>query len=153
MNQSKVHELLEEAISENKSLFVISVDFLPGDKIKVIVDGDKGVPLNECIRISRHIEHNLDREEEDFSLEVSTPDITQPLVVERQYQKNIGRILKVETAEGKFEGVLESVSETGLTLVWKTREPKPVGKGKVTVEKKETIAFSDIVEAKVKIIF
>ncbi len=153
MNQSKVHELLEEAISENKSLFVISVDFLPGDKIKVIVDGDKGVPLNECIRISRHIEHNLDREEEDFSLEVSTPDITQPLVVERQHQKNIGRILKVETAEGKFEGVLESVSETGLTLAWKTREPKPVGKGKITVEKKETIAFSNIVEAKVKIIF
>lgn len=153
MNQSKVHELLEEAISENKSLFVISVDFLPGDKIKVIVDGDKGVPLNECIRISRHIEDNLDREEEDFSLEVSTPDITQPLVVERQYQKNIGRILKVETAEGKFEGVLESVSETGLTLAWKTREPKPVGKGKITVEKKETIAFSNIVEAKVKIIF
>ncbi len=66
MNQEKVHKLLEEAVAENKSLFVISIDFLPGNKIKVIVDGDQGVPLSECVRVSRHIEHNLDREQEDF---------------------------------------------------------------------------------------
>ncbi len=153
MNQEKVHKLLEEAVAENKSLFVISIDFLPGNKIKVIVDGDQGVPLSECVRVSRHIEHNLDREQEDFSLEVSTPDITQPLLVERQYQKNIGRILKVKTAEENFEGTLARVSNQEIELNWKAREPKPIGKGKVTVEKSATVTFEDILEAKVKIIF
>ena len=153
MNQEKVHRLLNEAVAENNSLFVISVDFLPGNKIKVIVDGDQGVPLSECVRISRNIEHNLDREEEDFSLEVSSPDITQPLLVERQYQKNIGRILKVKTTEESFEGTLANVSNQEIELKWKAREPKPIGKGKVTVEKTATVAFTDIIEAKVKIIF
>ncbi len=153
MNQEKVHTLLNEAVEENDSLFVISVDFLPGNKIKVIVDGDKGVPLSECVRISRNIEHNLDREEEDFSLEVSSPDITQPLIVERQYQKNIGRILKVKTAEEQLEGTLTQVSNQKIELKWKAREPKPIGKGKVTVEKQATLLIKDIIEAKVKIIF
>ena len=153
MNQEKVHRLLNEAVAENNSLFVISVDFLPGNKIKVIVDGDQGVPLSECVRISRNIEHNLDREKEDFSLEVSSPDITQPLLVERQYQKNIGRILKVKTTEESFEGTLANVSNQEIELKWKAREPKPIGKGKVTVEKTATVAFTDIIEAKVKIIF
>ena len=153
MNQERVLKLLDEAVQENESLFVISVDFLSGNKIVVIVDGDQGIPLSECVRISRHIEHNLDREEEDFSLEVSSADISLPLQVERQYQKNIGRILKVKTAEEQFEGTLTEVSNQKIELRWKAREPKPIGKGKVTVEKKATIAFKDIIEAKVKIIF
>lgn len=153
MNQERVLKLLDEAVQENESLFVISVDFLSDNKIKVIVDGDQGIPLSECVRISRHIEHNLDREQEDFSLEVSSADISLPLQVERQYQKNIGRILKVKTAEEQFEGTLTEVSNQKIELRWKAREPKPIGKGKVTVEKKATIAFKDIIEAKVKIIF
>lgn len=153
MNLEKVQKLLQEAVEENDSLFVIGVDFLPGNKIKVIIDGDNGVPLNECIRVSRHIEHNLDREEEDFSLEVSTPDITQPLKVQRQYLKNIGRILKVKTIDEKIQGTLTQVSESGIELKWEAREPKPIGKGKLTVEKTKTVNFKDIIETKVKIIF
>ena len=121
--------------------------------IKVIVDGDSGVPLSECIRISRHVEHNLDRENEDFSLEVTTPNITDPITDPRQYTKNIDRTLKVKTAEESFEGKLIEVSDQGITLFWKTREPKPIGKGKITVEKQQTIPLIDIREAKVKIIF
>jgi ribosome maturation factor RimP len=119
----------------------------------VIVDGDQGISLKECVRISRHVEHNLDREEEDFALEVTSPDITQPLTVERQYQKNINRILKVKTEEGEIEGTLVNVNDKGISLQWKAREPKPVGKGKVTVVKNATIAFENIIEAKVKITF
>ncbi|WGH74893.1 ribosome assembly cofactor RimP [Tenacibaculum tangerinum] len=153
MNQERVKELLQEALQENESLFLIDLQFLADNKIKVIVDGDSGVPLSECIRISRNIEHNLDREEEDFSLEVTTPDIAQPLTVKRQYKKNINRILKVKTATEEFEGTLTAVTEETITLLWKTREPKPIGKGKHTVEKTKTLAYQDIKEAKVKIIF
>ena len=153
MDQDLVRKLVNEAVEENDSLFLIELNFLPNNKIKVIVDGDEGISLKECVRISRHVEHNLDREEEDFALEVTSPDITQPLTVERQYQKNINRVLKVKTEEGETEGTLVEVDEKGISLQWKAREPKPIGKGKVTVEKNATIAFENIKEAKVKITF
>ena len=145
--------LVEAALEENPSLFLIDLQLLPNSKILVEVDGDAGVALNECIRISRAVEGNLDREEEDFSLEVSSPDITKPLQVLRQYQKNIGRTLQVKTLETALEGTLVAVLEESIELEWKAREPKPIGKGKRTVEKKERIAFDAIVEAKVKLIF
>ncbi|WP_233901617.1 ribosome assembly cofactor RimP, partial [Tenacibaculum piscium] len=119
MNQEKVKELLDEALLENESLFLIDLQFLANSKIKVIVDGDSGVPLNECMRISRKIEHNLDREEDDFSLEVTTPDIAHPLTVKRQYKKNINRILKVKTATEEFEGTLTQATDENITLFWK----------------------------------
>lgn len=153
MNHEKVTQLLQEALDENPSLFLIDLQFLADNKIKIIVDGDSGIPLNECVRISRNIEHNLDREEEDFSLEVTSPDISYPLQVKRQYKKNIGRTLKVTTLEKKYEGVLTKADESDITLQWKAREPKPIGKGKHTVEKSITLLYTDIKEAKVKIIF
>lgn len=153
MNQEKVKKLVDEALAENESLFLIDLNFLPGNKIQLIVDGDSGVALNEIVRISRHVEHNLDREEEDFALEVTSPDIKEPLVVQRQYIKNVNRILKVKTAEGAFEGTLTKADDTEIVLHWKAREPKPIGKGKVTVEKSVNIAYKDIKEAKVKIVF
>ena len=153
MDQTKVRELVDEALALNESLYLIDLVITTNNKILVTVDGDNGVPLSECIRISRNVEHNLDREEEDFSLEVSTPDISHPLKLKRQYKKNINRILKVKTADENFEGTLVEVTNEDVTLKWKTREPKPIGKGKVTVEKTATILYKDIKEAKVKIVF
>lgn len=152
MDQNTVKKIVDEAISENKSLFLIELSFLAGNKIKVVVDGDQGVSIKECIRISRYVENNLGREE-DVGLEVTSPDISQPLTVIRQYRKNINRILKVKTNEGDLEGKLVNTSDMGIHLSWKSREPKPLGKGKVTVEKNAEIAFENIKEAKVKITF
>ena len=153
MNESRVRELVDEALLENESLFLIDLSISSDNKIKVTVDGDHGVPLSECVRISRNVEHNLDRESEDFSLEVTTPDISRPLSEMRQYKKNIDRILKVKTQEEEFEGTLIEADDNNIVLKWKTREPKPIGKGKVTVEKTATIAYTNIKEAKVKIVF
>jgi ribosome maturation factor RimP len=154
MNQEKVKELLSEALAENEKLFLIDLSFLAENKILIEVDGDKGVTLKECIRISRHIDHNLDREEEDFGLEVTSPNIANPLKVKRQYQKNIGKILQIKTTTNEnFEGVLTETNENQVFLEWKAREPKPIGKGKVTVVKTATIEYKNIEEAKVKIIF
>jgi len=154
MDKEKVINLLNNALEENPAMFLIELKFLPDNKIYVEVDGDNGVSLKECIRVSREIEHNLDREEEDFSLEVASPDISNPLKVKRQYTKNINRILEVILKDNKkVEGALKTVNEDSIALEWKAREPKPIGKGKVTVVKNATILFSDILEAKVKIIF
>lgn len=105
------------------------------------------------MRISRHVEHNLDREEEDFSLEVTTPGAASPIINKRQYRKNIGRILQVKTESENLEGTLIDSNDESITLEWKAREPKPIGKGKVTVVKNAILAYDTIKEAKVKIIF
>ena len=153
MKKETVESLVNEAVAENERLFLIDLSFSSDNKIIVIVDGDDGVPLKECIRISRHIEHNLDREEEDFSLEVTTPGATSPITNKRQYKKNIGRVLQVKTDTENFEGVLIESNDQGITLEWKAREPKPIGKGKVTVVKNATLTYDIIKEAIVKIIF
>ncbi|MFK5959198.1 MAG: ribosome assembly cofactor RimP [Lutibacter sp.] len=154
MNKEKVKGLLNNALEENSELFLIELKFLADNKIYVEVDGDTGVTLKECIRISREIEHNLDREEEDFSLEVTSPDVANSLKVKRQYTKNINRILEVKLNDNSMvQGVLTKVTESEIELKWKAREPKPIGKGKVTVNKSAIIQFENILEAKVKIIF
>jgi len=153
MFRNKVKDLLENALLERTDLFLLEMTISEDNRIKIVIDGDKGVNVEDCMFISRAIEHNLDREEIDFALEVASAGATAPIVNNRQYHKNIGRFLEVKTAADKIEAILKEVSDDGISLEWKIREPKPVGKGKVTVKKEATIAFNDIVEAKVLIKF
>ena len=152
--REKVAQLLKSALDENKSLFLIDLNISEENQIRVILDGDKGVTVEDCMAVSRAIEHNLDREEYDFSLEVMSSGVSEPLTLPRQYKKNIGRNLKVKTKnEEKIEGELISANEENCTLTWSAREPKPIGKGKVTVQKEAILPYKDIVEAKVMITF
>ncbi|PRX52483.1 ribosome assembly cofactor RimP [Salegentibacter salegens] len=153
MLQDKVENLLKEAFQENNSLFLIDLNITNDNKISVVIDGDSGVSVNDCIAVSRKIEHNLDREEEDFSLEVSSAGVSEPLRLERQYRKNLGRKLQVTTNNEKIEATLTDVDQDGIKLNWKAREPKPVGKGKHTVEKETVLPYSEITDAKVMITF
>ncbi|WP_091407942.1 ribosome assembly cofactor RimP [Aquimarina amphilecti] len=152
--KDKVQSLLTEALEERPALFLISQKIHPGNIIEIIVDGDGGVTVEDCIAVSRAIEHNLDREEEDFSLQVMSAGISEGLVHRRQYKNNIGRKLKVKTEGGDtIEGELVSVSDDSIDLVWKAREPKPIGKGKITVTKEASLSYEEIKEAKVMITF
>ena len=152
--REKVAELLKSALEENKSLFLIDLNISEDNQIRVILDGDEGVTVEDCIAVSRQIEHNLDREEYDFSLEVMSAGVSEPLTLPRQYKKNLGRTLKIKTKKDeKIEGELTAVSDENFTLKWSVREPKPVGKGKITVQKEATLPYKDIMEAKVMITF
>lgn len=153
MLREKVENLLQEAFEENNSLFLIELSIDDANHIAVVIDGDNGVSVNDCIAVSRKIEHNLDRDEEDFSLDVASAGVSRPLSMPRQYRKNIGRKLAVTTLDGKVEGELVKVEDDTITLQWKAREPKPVGKGKVTVNKEAVLPLEDIKEAKVIITF
>ena len=153
MNQAALKDIVDEALALNESLYLIELSISVNNKVQVVIDGDNGVSLSETMRISRAINDNFDREVEDFSLEVSTPDIAHPLKVKRQYIKNLNRILKVKTEEEELEGTLVTADEDKIVLQWKAREPKPVGKGKVTVDKTATLEYIEIKEAKVKILF
>lgn len=155
MNQQLVKQLIDEAIAENPELFLVDWKISPDNAIEILVDGDNGLSIDEIVRISRHVEHNLDREESDFSLNVSSAGVGSPLTLPRQYKKNIGRTLKVsKTNVAKdIEGELISADEESIVLQWRAREPKPVGKGKHDVEKQEKINYSEIKKAIVKITF
>ena len=151
MNFKKtVAELLQVALDENPSLFLIDLKIGPDNNIVVSLDGDEGVTLESCIAVSRQIEHNIDREEHDFSLEVSSVGVGSALLIPRQYIKNVGRTLEVINLDDQiFKGNLTQADQEGITLEWKAREPKPVGKGKVTVTKTKKLAFASIKKAKV----
>ena len=154
MFKSTVKALLCKSLEDRKDLFLIDFEILDGNSIRVIIDGDHGVLVKDCMYISRAIEHNLDRDEHDFSLEITSAGATTSLSNDRQYKKNIGRILDVKSVNNqKFEAKLVEADNEGITLEWKTREPKPIGKGKITVQKEVKLSYSDILEAKVKIKF
>lgn len=153
MLKNTVEDLLENALKERTDLFLLDMSISMDNRIKIVIDGDNGVNVDDCMFVSRAIEHNLDREEEDFALEVASAGATSPIVNKRQYHKNIGRKLEVKTSSENIEGTLKDVLEEGISLEWKVREPKPVGKGKVTVKKEALVAYNDIVEAKVMIKF
>lgn len=151
--QARVKQLLQKVLDEHPTLFLIDLSIGENNQIKVIIDGDEGVKVEDCIAVSRGIEHNLDREEEDFSLEVLSAGVSEPLTLFRQYKKNIGRRLSIRTETETIEGNLTAVNEAAVTLQWKTREPKPIGKGKITVQKEAIVPYKNIVEAKVMITF
>tara|TARA_B100000787_G_scaffold81298_1_gene59980 strand:+ start:162 stop:626 length:465 start_codon:yes stop_codon:yes gene_type:complete len=152
--REKVTPLLNEALKEHTHLFLIDIEIASDNKITIIIDGDQGVRVEDCIAISRAIEHNLDREEEDFSLDVFSAGVSRPLSMPRQYKKNLGRNLQLRTTQGEtLEGKITQTTDNEVTLEWKAREPKPVGKGKVTVHKKAVLPYTDIVEAKVMVTF
>lgn len=152
--REEVTKLLENALANNEHLFLLDLDIAEGNQIRVILDGDKGVTVEDCIAVSREIEHNLDREENDFSLEVMSAGVSEPLTLPRQYIKNIGRNLKIKTKAGEVvEGELINANQESCILTWSAREPKPVGKGKVTVQKEAEFQYDEIAEAKVMIIF
>ena len=148
-----MERVLEKLLEQRSSLFLISMDVNPDNTIKIVLDGDQGVNLQDCIEVSRAIETQLDREETDFALEVTSAGATSPLSNPRQYVKNIGRKLSVSTPENKYEGNLTAADSNSITLEWKSREPKPIGKGKVTVQNKKEIPISEISEAKVVLKF
>jgi ribosome maturation factor RimP len=149
-----VRELLDAAFEERPDLYLIKLDIATGNVIKVIIDGDQDVMVSDCIFVSRAVEHQLDRDEHDFSLEVTSAGVGKGLKHYRQFVKNIGRTLEITDREkGKETGILESADENQVTIKWKAREPKPIGKGKVTVEKELTIPYEEIKQAKVVITF
>ena len=150
---NKVKSLLEQGLAQHSELFLIDFSISPDYKISVIIDGDNGVSLKDCIDVSRSIEHNLDREEQDFSLEVASAGATEPLKFPRQYRKNIGRNLEVTTEEEKIEATLTNADEEKIVLEWKTREPKKIGKGKETVVKTKEVPYISIKKAVVVISF
>jgi ribosome maturation factor RimP len=151
--KEKVNLLLTEALVETPSLFLIDLVITDAFKVIITLDDDNGVVLQDCIDISRAIDASLDREEQDYSLEVASAGVSSPLKKIRQYKKNIGRTLIVKTNTENIEAELVEANDDFVILSWKAREPKKIGKGKETVEKTLQIPYGDIKEAIVTVTF
>ena len=135
-------------------MFLIDLKISAANDITVILDGDKGVSIQDCLDASRAVENNLDREEQDFSLQVMSAGLTEPLTQLRQYQKNIGREVEITFNEGeKLKGELLRTDATSVTLLLRYRKPKDIGKGKIDVEEERTIPLSEIKKALIVIKF
>ncbi len=153
INKEQILEIAKTHL-DGTDKFITKCNVGPGNHIEVLMDGDTAVQISDCVDLSRHIEKSLDREKEDFSLEVSSHGATNPLVHYRQYKKHMGKTFEVKLNDlSKIEGDLIELTEKSITLSYKVRENKPVGKGKITVEKKETIPFNNIKESKIKLKF
>ena len=152
--KENINKLLAEALSLEPDLFLIDLSIDDQSRVIVVLDGDNGVSLEQCIKVSRYIEHQLDREVNDFSLDVSSAGATNPLQMVRQYKKNIGRKLAVHTTDNdNFKATLTQADDEQITLEWKAREPKPIGKGKHTVVKQLQVPYNKIEKATVQIQF
>ena len=152
--KEKVNGLIAEALLEKPSIFLIDLAISDSFKISVGLDGDNGVALQDCIDVSRAVENNLDREEHDFSLQVMSSGLSEPLASPRQFRKNIGRELEILLTDLKeIEGELTKVDEEKITLVMKYRKPKEVGKGKVDVVEEREIPYTEIKKALVAVKF
>ena len=91
--ESKILELVTAKV-EGTKLFVVDVKVSTSNKINVLIDGYDGVSITDCINVSKEVEQNLDREDQDFELEVSSAGLDTPFLVPEQYQKNLGEKLK-----------------------------------------------------------
>jgi ribosome maturation factor RimP len=152
--KEKVLKLLIDGLAEKPSVFLIDLTITEANKIIVTLDGDNGVQLQDCIDVSRSIEPNLDREEQDFSLEVASVGVGSPLKLVRQYKKNVERMLIVKLQDSTIiEAKLTDANDEQIVLSWEAREPKKIGKGKETVQKTREVPYSEIKEAIVTIIF
>jgi ribosome maturation factor RimP len=130
---STIKSLIDDRI-EGTSCFVVDIKVDTGNNILVELDNDKGISIDDCISVSRAIEHNLDRESEDFSLQVTSPGADKPLKVWRQYVKNVGRSVEVTLLDGKVEtGKMVAVNDDGITLEIAPAKPKlPITKVEIS---------------------
>lgn len=148
-----IRELAERALEGTES-FLVDVHVTPMNKIIVLIDGDGGVNIRQCVEVSRFIEKSLDRDAEDFELEVSSSGLDQPFKVLRQYQKNLGKEVDVKLKDGKkVKGNLISATENGITIQQISKERIEGRKAKQNVEKNFDFSFPEIKETKIVIKF
>lgn len=147
-----VEETVTALLESDPACFLVQIKVKPTNNIKVFLDGDEGITIEKCTKLSRalfrHLEEQKTFENDDFALEVSSAGVGEPLLLLRQYVKNIGRWVEVNTKDDQLlDGELKAASETEIIVETTT------GKGKKLEIKKHSIAFENIKSTIVQIKF
>lgn len=152
ISKSLVEEIVLQHIKDTDK-FLIDVKVRAGNIIQILIDGDNGVTIDDCVGVSRAVESQFDREVEDFELKVSSAGLDSPLSCVRQYRKNIGREVRVVLDLGDvLTGKLKSVDDSGI-IIEAMPEKRKKGQSKTDLLELKTVAFEDIKEAKIVIVF
>lgn len=156
ISKKTVESLAKERMSElDNGLFIVEMTISASNVIHLELDKvDGNVSVTDCMSVSRNIEHNLDREEQDFELHVSSAGLDKPLRVLAQYEKNVGRDVKVKLNDGgKLEGLLKAVTPNGMTVETTHKEKIEGKKKKETIVTQHELSFDDVKETKIVITF
>jgi ribosome maturation factor RimP len=149
---SSIRTLLDAILEESPEYFVVEVKIKPTHNIKIYLDGDQGITIEKCIAINRALYKKIEElamyPEGEFSLEVSSPGLDEPLKMHRQYVKNVQRPVEVLLLDGvKIEGKMTEVTEDGI-IVEETR-----GKNKKKEVINHSILFNNIKSTKLQVVF
>ncbi|MBC7848368.1 MAG: ribosome maturation factor [Chitinophagaceae bacterium] len=145
---STIESLLAGLMESQPEYFVVEIKIKPTNNVKVFLDGDQGITIEKCIAFNRALYKQLEETklfpEDDFSLEVSSPGLDEPLKLHRQYKKNVGRLVEVLLKDGvKIDGKLMEVTEDGIII----EETKSKGmQGRQPGKKKEVLLHSLLLE-------
>ena len=151
--------MIGEILEPEPDYFLVDLKIKPIHNIKVFLDGDAGITIEKCVQVNRKLYKRLEESDlfpaGDFSLEVSSAGLDEPLKSLRQYKKNIGRPVEVQLTDGtQKEGVLTGVDQEGIVLEVATGKPS---NGKMPSKKKEislyTFLFNNIKSTKIQIVF
>ncbi len=144
IDKALIKDIVEEYLLTS-DMFLVETSVRPGNIIVVEVDSKEGVSIDDCIALSKHIESKLDRDAEDFELEVGSAGITSPFRIPKQYEKNIGNEIEVLTKGGqKLSGILKSCDDTSFVITI-TKKIKPEGaKKKIDVEEDLSFTYDEV---------
>ncbi len=144
IDQKELQALVEEGLHET-DCFMVDVQVRPGNILVVEIDNEEGVDIDRCVALHRFIESKLDREVEDYELEVGSAGITAPFKVLGQYRKNIGNEVEVLSKGGvKLSGVLKSADENQFVVTVTKKVKTETSKRKVEVEEDFTFGYDEI---------
>ena len=145
IDKQKVEALVEQSI-QNTDVFIVGLDITPDNDIVVELDSPTGVDLDFCAEVSRRLNEALDRDVEDYSLEVGTASLSAPFKVKQQYEKHLGDDVDILTRDGrKLKGTLTAVSDDGshFTVEITRKVKEPGAKRPAMVTEPETFAVAD----------
>jgi ribosome maturation factor RimP len=139
-----INQLVEEFIADNK-VFIVDIKVTGDNNISVELDSAEGIDVDLCANLSKFIESRIDREIEDYELEVGSAGLGMPFKVLKQYEKNLGEEVEVLSKDGKkFSGILKSASEESFTIII-SKQVKPEGaKRKITVEEDLVFSYNEV---------
>jgi ribosome maturation factor RimP len=153
ITQTKIQGLIGDLLEENE-FFIVSLEVNTSNKIRLLIDSMKGIQIEDCVKVSRAIEHNLDRETEDFELEVSSPGLDAPFKVKEQYLKNIGRQVEVILKDGHtYKGLLVSANSDNFSVEITKLLRVEGKKRKQTIKEKVEFVFDEVSKVRVLITF
>ena len=153
IDRKYIEHLIEEHF-KGTDKFLVELKLSPANKIDVFMDGLNGISIKDCVQMSRHIESSLNREENDFELNVSSPGAEQPFRVQKQYFKNVGKKVKIVTHTGEtLQGILKSSNENSIEIENTEKQKKEIGKGKILVTQKINLELDKVKEASVILSF